>query len=79
MENKPLFYLESAKVVNNNESPYVEEKEIEIKPLYFEGEGCEKEFDDICENPKCHYVHINIKNGEKIWFTCGRRDHVIRW
>ena len=22
---------------------------------------------------------LNIKNGEKIWFTCGRRDHVIRW
>ena len=79
MENKPLFYLESAKIIDNNESPYVEEKEIEIFPLYTEGEDCEKEYGDICETRRCHYAVLNMRNGEKIWFTCGRRKDEAKW
>ena len=74
-----LFAVDKAEIVKYPEAPYVEEKEIEIFPLYTKGEGCEKDFDDICENPKCHYVRINIKNGEKIWFTCGRRKDEVKW
>lgn len=79
MENKPLFCLKSAKIIDNNKSPYVEEKEIEIKLRYFEGEECDKEYGDICEIRRCHYTVLNMKNSEKIWFTCGRRKDNSEW
>lgn len=34
--------------------------------------NCDLDYGSICPERHCHYAVINIKNGEKIWITCGR-------
>ena len=73
MENKILFSVDKAEIVKYPETPYVEEKDYEPIIIYTEGENCDKDYDDICDDRTCRYRRINVKNGERIWFTCGRR------
>lgn len=78
MENKPILYLPYAEITPHKESPYAEEKEIEIKQIYSDGEDCDKNYGDMCQNRHCYYRVLNVKNGEYIRFTCGRRKEEIK-
>lgn len=73
MESKILFSIDKAEIVEYPETPYKKEKDYDPIIIYTEGENCDKDYGDICDDRTCRYRVINIKNGEKIWFTCGRR------
>lgn len=42
-------------------------------------ENCEKNYGEDCPQPRCQYCVVHLKNGEKIWFTCGRHKDEIGW
>ena len=73
MENKILFSVEKAEITKYPDTPYAEEKECEPILIRTEGEDCDKDYGDICDSHTCCYRVINVRNGEKIWITCGRR------
>ena len=73
MEDKILFSVDKAEITKYPDTPYKEEKACNPIVIHTEGENCDKDYDDICDDRTCRYRRINIKNGEKIWFTCGRR------
>lgn len=79
MENKILFSVDKVEIVGYPEAPYKEEKDYDPIIIRTEGEDCDKEYGDICETRRCHYAVLNMRNGEKIWFTCGRRKDEVKW
>ena len=82
--NKVLLYLSSLKsdekLTLKESKPSKIDKKIDkfLKQIHAY-KTCTREYGDSCPEAHCRYVIINIKDGEKIQFTCGRRKDEIEW
>ena len=41
--------------------------------------NCDLDYGSICPERRCRYAVMNVKNGESIHITCGRRKDEVEW